>query len=82
MGGTSSRRDSFGDFPKEVSPVVKSALQGLPRANAGDLGLIPRWGPKIPTCRRAAKPTHTAENLCSTTKDPECCSYDLAQPSV
>ena len=59
-------------------PVVKN-----PPCNAGDAGLIPDWGSKIPyaseqlslsaastepTCLKAHTPE--LENLCTTTKDP------------
>ena len=43
-------------------------VKNLP-SNAGDIGLIPGWGTKIP---------HTMGqlSLCAETKDLECCSYD------
>ena len=49
------------DFPG--GPVVKN----LP-SNAGDAGLIPGWGTKIPRATGQLSP-------CDTTREPTCCNY-------
>ena len=55
-----------GDFPG--GPVVKN----LP-SNAGDVGSIPGWLTKIPTCRWATKPTGTTKDPACRNKESACC---------
>ena len=62
------------DFPG--GPVVKNSP-----CNAGDVGLIPGWGTKIPHMgeQLSLHPNYWAcapqvESLCATVKDPTCCN--------
>ena len=75
------------DFPG--GPVVKN-----PPCNAGNLGLVHGWGPKIPQASRQQSPSTTAtEPTCSgarvpqpdtpgaARKGPGCCNWKPMQPN-